>query len=116
LTEAFNNLAYLSVANWDPTAFSIGPVSVKWYGVSYVVSILIGWLYARRIVSMPRLWRNDTPAMTVTDLDDFVFWAAIGIVVGGRLGYILFYDFAQFAAKPSAHSRYGTAACPSMAA
>ena len=100
LTDALNYLAIMPFPNIDPVAFSIGPVSVKWYGISYVVSILLGWLYARKIASTPRLWRNDTPAFTVTDLDDFVFWAAIGIVVGGRLGYILFYDFAQFAANP----------------
>ena len=84
----------------DPVAFSIGPVSIKWYGISYVVSILLGWFYARQIVKSQHLWRNDTPAMTLTDLDDFVFWAAIGIVVGGRLGYILFYNSAAILADP----------------
>src|SRR5262249_22929042 len=84
----------------DPVAFHVGPVAVKWYGISYVVGILLGWLYARTIVAIPRLWRNDTPVMTRTDIDDFVFWAAIGIVVGGRLGYILFYDLPAYASSP----------------
>ncbi|MDB5525300.1 MAG: lgt [Rhizobium sp.] len=100
MTDALNYLAIMPFPYIDPVAFSIGPVSVKWYGISYVVSILLGWLYARQIVSRPRLWRNDTPGMTVTDLDDFVFWAAIGIVAGGRIGYILFYDFATIVADP----------------
>jgi phosphatidylglycerol:prolipoprotein diacylglycerol transferase len=86
--------------NIGAEAFHIGPVSIKWYGISYVVSILIGWFYARKILSTPRLWRNDKPAMTLTDIDDFVFWAAIGIVLGGRIGYILFYDLANVIANP----------------
>jgi phosphatidylglycerol:prolipoprotein diacylglycerol transferase len=100
LTEALHALAIMPFPNIGAEAFHIGPVSVKWYGISYVVSILIGWFYARRIVSSPRLWRNDKPAMTLTDIDDFVFWAAIGIVLGGRIGYILFYDFAAVIAEP----------------
>jgi phosphatidylglycerol:prolipoprotein diacylglycerol transferase len=84
----------------DPVALAIGPLSIKWYGISYVVGILLGWLYARKIVSTPRLWRNNTSPITVTDIDDFVFWAAIGIVLGGRIGYILFYDFPAVAANP----------------
>jgi phosphatidylglycerol:prolipoprotein diacylglycerol transferase len=83
-----------------PVAFELGPLSIKWYGISYVVSILIGWFYARKLVSTPRLWKNDTPAMTLVDLDDFVLWAAIGIVAGGRIGYVLFYDLPNVIAEP----------------
>jgi phosphatidylglycerol:prolipoprotein diacylglycerol transferase len=100
LTEALQALAIMPFPNIGAEAFHIGPVSIKWYGISYVVSILIGWLYARKILSTPRLWRNDKPAMTLTDIDDFVFWAAIGIVLGGRIGYILFYDLANVIANP----------------
>jgi phosphatidylglycerol---prolipoprotein diacylglyceryl transferase len=100
LFDALQQMAIMPFPNIDPVALSIGPVAIKWYGLAYVVGILLGWLYARKIVSTPRLWRNDTPAMTVIDIDDFVLWAAAGIVLGGRLGYILFYDFAQFAANP----------------
>lgn len=100
MTDAFYQLAVMPFPNIDPVALQIGPLAIKWYGISYVVSILLGWLYARKIVQTPRLWRDDTPAFTVNDLDDFVFWAAIGIVVGGRLGYVLFYDFPVFAANP----------------
>jgi len=100
LSEALHTLAIISLTEMNPVAFAIGPVSIKWYGISYVVSILLGWFYARRIVSTPRLWQNEKPAMTLTDIDDFVFWAAIGIVLGGRIGYILFYDFANIIASP----------------
>jgi phosphatidylglycerol---prolipoprotein diacylglyceryl transferase len=94
-------LALLPFPDIDPVAITVGPVAIHWYGIGYVVSILLGWWYARRIVSTPRLWKNDTPAMTLTDLDDFLLWAAIGIVVGGRLGFILFYDLPVYLADPA---------------
>jgi phosphatidylglycerol:prolipoprotein diacylglycerol transferase len=100
LTDAFYQLAVISLTHMDPVAFPIGPIEIKWYGISYVVGILLGWLYARRIVSTRYVWRDETPVMTVTDLDDFVFWAAIGIVLGGRIGYILFYDLPVYLADP----------------
>lgn len=84
----------------DPVIFAIGPVAVRWYGLGYVAGILFAWWYGRRLVSNPHLWRNGTAPMTPADLDDFVIWAAIGIVVGGRLGYVLFYDFARIVADP----------------
>lgn len=100
-TVAQAALALMPFPDIDPVAVSIGPLDIRWYGLSYVVSILLGWWYARRIVGTPRLWANDTPAMTVTDIDDFLLWAAIGIVVGGRLGFILFYDLPLYLAEPS---------------
>ena len=94
-------LALMPFPDIDPIAFSIGPVDIRWYGISYVVSILLGWSYARRIVSTPRLWKNGTPPMTLIDIDDFAFWAAIGIVVGGRIGFILFYDLPVYLDEPA---------------
>ena len=84
----------------DPVAFSVGPIAVHWYGLAYVAGILLGWLYSRRLVSNTALWNGGKPAMTVTQLDDFLVWAAGGIILGGRIGYILFYDFASVAAEP----------------
>jgi len=92
--------AVLPYPNIDPVIFSIGPVAIHWYGLAYVVGILLGWRYARKVVSTNRLWAGGAPAMTVTDLDDFLLWAAVGIVAGGRVGYMLFYDWPTFAANP----------------
>ncbi|MEX3011994.1 prolipoprotein diacylglyceryl transferase [Hoeflea sp. TYP-13] len=92
--------AALPFPNIDPVLFSIGPLAVHWYGLAYVAGILIGWRYARTIAGTQRLWHNNRPAMSVSDIDDFLLWAAVGIVLGGRLGYILFYDFAAFADNP----------------
>jgi phosphatidylglycerol---prolipoprotein diacylglyceryl transferase len=100
LDHFIQTLALMPFPDIGEIAFSIGPVDIRWYGISYVVSILLAWFYARRIVSMPRLWANDTPAMTRLDLDDFVLWAAVGIVAGGRIGFILFYDLPVYLANP----------------
>jgi phosphatidylglycerol:prolipoprotein diacylglycerol transferase len=84
----------------DPTLIEIGPFAIRWYALAYIVGILIGWWYAKRLVSNPRLWGPAGAPMTPIDIDDFVVWATLGIIVGGRLGYVLFYDFGVFAAAP----------------
>ncbi|GHD11708.1 prolipoprotein diacylglyceryl transferase [Tianweitania populi] len=95
------SLSALAFPNIDPVAINLGPVPIHWYGIGYVVSILLGWWVSKRLVSQPSLWRNDTPPLKGEDLDDFLMWAALGIVLGGRLGYILFYDLPIYLADPS---------------
>jgi phosphatidylglycerol---prolipoprotein diacylglyceryl transferase len=85
----------------NPVALQLGPLSIHWYGIGYVVSILFAWWYCKRLVATPALWHDGKPAMSATDLDDFVTWAALGVVLGGRTGYILFYDFTKFTADPA---------------
>jgi phosphatidylglycerol---prolipoprotein diacylglyceryl transferase len=84
----------------DPVALQLGPLAIHWYGIGYVVSILFAWWYSKRLVANKALWANGEPPIKPLDLDDFVTWAALGVVLGGRIGYILFYDFARFAANP----------------
>ncbi|WP_122038312.1 prolipoprotein diacylglyceryl transferase [Asaia bogorensis] len=70
---------------FDPIAFRLGPLAVHWYALAYILSILIGWKIAIRLCGLaPR-------AATREQVDDFAFWAMLGVVLGGRLGYILFY-------------------------
>lgn len=92
--------AVLPFPDIDPVLVRIGPLAIHWYGVGYVVGILIGWWYARRLAANGALWANGRAPMSLTDLDDFIVWAAAGIVLGGRLGYILFYDLARYLAEP----------------
>jgi phosphatidylglycerol:prolipoprotein diacylglycerol transferase len=84
----------------DPVLISIGPLQIHWYGLAYVAGILIGWQYARRLARNTPLWRNETPAITEAQLDDFLLWVAAGIVGGGRIGYILFYDLGRVLQNP----------------
>ena len=100
MPTAANLLAILPYPQIDPIAFSLGPLAIHWYGLAYVVGILLGWAYARRLVNQGRLWRADTAPMTVANLDDFIVWVALGIVLGGRIGYILFYDLQAVIENP----------------
>ncbi|WP_436255451.1 prolipoprotein diacylglyceryl transferase [Neorhizobium sp. LjRoot104] len=86
--------------NIDPVAFSIGPLAVHWYGLAYVAGIMLGWFYARRLAANGSLWRDGQSPITAAQLDDFLVWVAAGIVLGGRIGYILFYDMGAVVANP----------------
>ena len=84
---------------FDPVLISIGPLAVRWYALAYIVGILGGWLYARAIIRSERLWGGRAP-LTVADFDDFILWVTLGIILGGRLGYVLVYNPAYFLDHP----------------
>jgi phosphatidylglycerol---prolipoprotein diacylglyceryl transferase len=83
----------------NPILVSIGPFAVRWYALAYIVGIIAGWFYARAIIATDRFWGGAAP-LTVLDFDDFVVWITLGIILGGRLGYVLFYNLPHFAAHP----------------
>ena len=83
----------------DPVLVHIGPFAVRWYALAYIVGILMGWVYARALIRSETLWGGKAP-MTVLDFDDFVLWVTLGIILGGRTGYVLFYNLPHFAAHP----------------
>lgn len=83
----------------DPVLVHIGPLAIRWYALAYIFGILIGWAYARALVRSETLWAGKPP-FTVTDFDDFVLWVTLGIILGGRIGYVLFYNLPFFAAHP----------------
>jgi phosphatidylglycerol:prolipoprotein diacylglycerol transferase len=93
-------LAALPFPNIDPVIVHLGPLAIHWYGVGYIVGILFAWWYAKRLVTNPKLWADGVLPMKPEDLDDFIVWAAIGVVVGGRTGYVLFYDLPRYLAHP----------------
>jgi phosphatidylglycerol:prolipoprotein diacylglycerol transferase len=92
--------AILPFPQIDPVLVSIGPFAIRWYALAYICGILLGWLYARAIIRNERLWGGPAP-MTVLDFDDFVLWVTLGIILGGRAGYVLFYNPEHFAAHPA---------------
>jgi phosphatidylglycerol---prolipoprotein diacylglyceryl transferase len=83
----------------NPVLVHIGPLAIRWYALAYIVGILGGWVYARTIISSKRLWGGAAP-FTVLDFDDFIIWITLGIILGGRIGYVLFYNLPLFAAHP----------------
>ncbi len=82
----------------DPVLFSIGPIAIRWYALAYIAGLVGGWLYGRTLLRAP-LWKDKAPA-SVLQLDDLLLWVAAGVILGGRLGYVLFYAPASFAADP----------------
>ncbi|HEX2215856.1 MAG TPA: prolipoprotein diacylglyceryl transferase [Xanthobacteraceae bacterium] len=83
----------------DPVLVSIGPIAIRWYALAYICGILLGWLYARAIIRNEVFWGGPAP-LTQADFDDFVLWVTLGIVLGGRAGYVLLYNPAYFAQNP----------------
>ena len=83
----------------DPVLVSIGPLAIRWYALAYIVGILAGWYYARIVIATEKYWGGPAP-FTVTDFDDFIIWITLGIILGGRIGYVLFYNLPHFAAHP----------------
>jgi phosphatidylglycerol:prolipoprotein diacylglycerol transferase len=85
----------------DPVAISIGPLAIRWYALAYISGIVIGWIYARALIKSAKLWGGPAPIAPL-QLDDFILWVTIGIIVGGRTGYVLFYNPAVFIQNPAA--------------
>jgi len=85
---------------FDPVLISFGPVAIRWYALAYIVGILLGWVYARILIRSDKLWGGPAP-LTVQDFDDFVLWVTLGIILGGRVGYVLFYNLPYFASHPA---------------
>jgi len=84
---------------FDPVAIAIGPIAIRWYALAYIGGIVLGWLYARKIIRSERLWGGKAP-FTVLDFDDFILWVTLGIILGGRAGYVLFYNLPFFTQHP----------------
>ena len=79
---------------FDPVLIAIGPLAIRWYALAYIAGLVIGWRLVRQLVQRP-------PAVaTPLQVDDFLTWATLGVVLGGRLGYVLFYQPERFLAEP----------------
>lgn len=85
---------------FNPVAVALGPIVIRWYALAYIVGIVLGWIYARSLIKKPRLWAGEVP-ITLPQLDDFILWVTIGIILGGRTGYVLFYNLPFFIAHPA---------------
>ena len=84
----------------DPVLIEIGPVVIRWYALAYIAGLVGGWLYVRRLVRRPHLWSAGGAPYSADDVDDFLTWATVGVIVGGRLGYVFFYEPTRFLADP----------------
>lgn len=77
------------------TTASGAEFGLRWYALAYVAGILLGWRYVVGLVRKDSLWNGQTPVITVPQIDDLVLWVTLGVILGGRIGYILFYMLMQ---------------------
>ncbi len=77
----------LNLGSWH-----MGPLGVRWYALAYIAGIVLGWRYCIRLIRTPALWGARSPTATAEQVDDLVLWLTLGVVVGGRLGSVLFYN------------------------
>lgn len=87
--------AALPYPHIDPVLVHLGPLAIRWYALSYIAGLLLGWWYLVRLIRTPSLWTGTTfgghPPATVDDIGDLVVWTTLGVIIGGRLGYVLIY-------------------------
>lgn len=94
-------LLALAFPDIDPVMLSIGPLAIRWYSMAYIAGILLGWWYVAKLLRRVE-GICATPAMERPALDDIVAWVILGIIVGGRLGYVLFYQPEYYFSEPAA--------------
>ncbi|MFM9864778.1 MAG: prolipoprotein diacylglyceryl transferase [Micropepsaceae bacterium] len=101
-------MAVIPFPEIDPVLIQIGPIAIRWYALSYIAGLLGAWWFILRLIRTPRLWAgapfNGKPQATSDHIGDLFVWAALGVILGGRLGYILFYgliyEWEKFSAEP----------------
>jgi phosphatidylglycerol:prolipoprotein diacylglycerol transferase len=86
--------------NINPVAIELGPFVIKWYGLAYLTGLLLGWAYIRRLLSQPRLWRGGVAPFSAEKVDDLLLYMTAGVILGGRLGFVLFYEPQNYLAHP----------------
>ena len=79
----------------DPVALSIGPFAIRWYALAYLAGFLIGWRYCLKLARFDKSQRPDS-----NDIDDVLTWIIVGVILGGRIGYVLFYNFDYYLSEP----------------
>jgi phosphatidylglycerol---prolipoprotein diacylglyceryl transferase len=84
---------------FNPVAVAVGPIVIRWYALAYISGIVLGWIYARALLRNQKLWGGPAP-ITPLQMDDFILWVTVGIILGGRTGYVLFYNLPFFIQHP----------------
>ncbi len=93
-------LASLQFPDISPIALELGPLVIRWYALAYMAGLLLGWFWVVQLLKRRHLWSQNEP-LTREHIDDLIVAAAIGIILGGRLGYVLFYNPGYYFSNPS---------------
>ena len=83
----------------NPVLVHIGPLPIRWYALAYIAGLILGWTYVRHLVSRDALW-GGRPRPSVASIDDLLVYVAFGVIFGGRLGYVLFYNLPAYLTHP----------------
>lgn len=98
-------IAAIPFPSLSPELFSIDifgfHLALRWYALAYIAGILLGWRFTVMTVRRPALWQGNQPPMTPQQIEDLLTWIILGIIFGGRLGYVLFYQPAYYFANPA---------------
>ena len=81
------------VHNFDPVLIDLGIIQIHWYSLAYILGILIGWIYANKIIKSTLINKYNFKQVTTKHFDDLIIYLILGIILGGRLGYVIFYNF-----------------------
>ncbi len=92
-------LAVIPYPAIDPVAVNVGPFPIRWYALAYIGGLAFGWLYAWLLVRDDKLW-GSTPRPNADTIGDLVLYSALAIVIGGRLGQVIFYEWSYYSAHP----------------
>jgi phosphatidylglycerol:prolipoprotein diacylglycerol transferase len=83
--------AALTIPGFPLFGMELGPFHLRWYALAYIVGLVLGWRWMVWLIRREKLWAPGKPALSVPQADDFLFWATLGVILGGRIGYVLFY-------------------------
>ena len=84
------------VHNFDPVLIDLGLFQIRWYSIAYILGIIIGWVYATKIIKLTTINKYNFEQIKNSQFDDLVIYLIIGIILGGRLGYVIFYNFEYY--------------------
>ena len=100
----------LQFPNMDPVLIHLGPLAIRWYALAYIGGLLIGWWLVLRMIHQKSLWKNPPfngkPPATDDDIGDLVVWATLGVILGGRIGWVILYGFFLCGVTPDAGGGY----------
>ncbi len=84
------------IHNFDPVLLDLGFIQIKWYSLAYILGIILGWIFAVKIIRKTQNNKYNFTQITKEDFDDLVVYLVFGIILGGRLGYVFFYNFEYY--------------------
>jgi len=84
------------IHNFDPVLIDLGIIQIRWYSIAYILGILIGWMYAIKIIKFTSENKYNFKKVTAKEFDDLILYLVLGIIIGGRFGYVIFYNFEYY--------------------